>query len=120
MISEFYTKAGDSTVTSEEGRAKLANTSGAGWYVETQTDRADFYDTFIIKLLESNNGVGWQWFHYMDNDPNSGTSDKTSINSNKGICRSDLTYYTELTDRMSVLNENVYNIIDYFENKNTK
>ena len=117
MISEFYTKAGDSTVTSEEGSAKLANTSGAGWYVETQTDRADFYDTFIIKLLESNNGVGWQWFHYMDNDPNSGTGDKTSINSNKGICRSDLTYYTEFTDRMTVLNNNVYNIIDYFSNK---
>ncbi len=120
MISEFYTKAGDATITSEEGSAKLANTSGAGWYVETQTDRADFYDTFIIKLLESNIGVGWQWFHYMDNDPNSGTTDKTSVNSNKGICRSDLTYYTEFTDRMSILNENVYNIIDYFENKNDK
>ena len=56
----------------------------------------------------------------MDNDPNSGTADKTSINSNKGICRSDLTYYTELTDRMSALNKNVYNLINYFANKNAK
>ena len=120
MISEFYTKAGDATVASASGSPKLTNTSGAGWYVETQSDRADFYDTFVIKLLESNIGVGWQWFHYMDNDPNSGTSDKTSVNSNKGICRSDLTYYTELTDRMTVLNKNVYNIIDYFANKNVK
>ena len=120
MISEFYTKAGDATVSAEVGSPKLTNTSGAGWYVETQKDRADFYDTFIIKLLESNIGVGWQWFHYMDNDPNSGTSDTTSVNSNKGICRSDLTYYTEFTDRMTVLNKNVYNSVEYFENKNAK
>ena len=120
MISEFYTKADDATVSSEVGSPKLTNTSGAGWFVQTQEDRADFYDTFVIKLLESNIGVGWQWFHYMDNDPNSGTSDKTSVNSNKGICRSDLTYYTELTDRMTELNKNVYNIVDYFANKNSK
>ena len=117
IVTEFYTKAGDATITSEEGSPTLGNTSGAGWYVATQTDRADYYDSFTIKLLESNGCVGWQWFHYMDNDPNSGTGDSTSVDSNKGICRSDLTYYTELTDRMTALNKNVYNIIDYFSNK---
>ena len=108
IITEFYTKAGDSG---------LGNTSGAGRFVATQTDRADFYETFTIRLLETANCVGWQWFQYMDNDPNSGTGDKSSIDSNKGIYRSDFTLYTELTDRMTVLNKNVYNIIDYFANK---
>ena len=117
MVTEFYTKAGDATVSAEEGSKALENTSGAGWYVATQSDRADYYDTFTIKLLESNSCVGWQWFHYMDNDPDSGTSDKTSVNSNKGIYRSDLSYYQTLTDRMSALNKNVYNIVDYFANK---
>jgi len=111
IVTEFYTKAGDSG---------LGNTSGAGRFVATQTDRADFYETFTIRLLESPNCVGWQWFQYMDNDPNSGTGDKSSIDSNKGIYRSDFTLYTELTDRMTILNKNVYNIIDYFANKNAK
>lgn len=111
IVTEFYTKAGDSG---------LGNTSGAGRYVATQTDRADFYETFTIRMLESPNCVGWEWFQYMDNDPNSGTGDKSSIDSNKGIYRSDFTLYTELTDRMAVLNKNVYNIIDYFANKNAK
>ena len=111
IVTEFYTKAGDSG---------LGNTSGAGKYVATQTDRADFYETFTIRLLESPNCVGWQWFQYMDNDPNSGTTDGSSIDSNKGIYRSDFTLYTELTDRMTILNKNVYNIIDYFSNKNAK
>lgn len=108
IVTEFYTKAGDSG---------LGNTAGAGWYVATQKDRADYYDTFTIKLLESNNCVGWQWFHYMDNDPNSGTCDRSSINSNKGIYSNDYTVYRDLTDRMTVLNKNVYNIIDYFAKK---
>lgn len=117
LVTEFYTKAGDATESSAEGSPKLGNNSGAGMYVETQTDRADFYETFTIRMLESANCVGWQWFLYMDNDPNSGTTDASSVDSNKGICRSDLTFYTELTDRMTILNKNVYNLIDYFANK---
>lgn len=108
IVTEFYTKAGDSG---------LPNMSGAGFYVETQEDRADYYETFTIRLLESNNCVGWQLFHYMDNDPNSGTSDKTSVDSNKGIYNNNYELYTDFTDRISVLNKNVYNILDYFKNK---
>lgn len=105
VVTEFYTKAGDSG---------LGNTSGAGRYVATQEDRADFYDTFVLKLLESRNCVGWEWFQYMDNDPNSGTSDSSSIDSNKGIVASDLTEYTVLTERMKSLNEKAYMLADYF------
>ncbi|MBQ8408538.1 MAG: DNRLRE domain-containing protein [Clostridia bacterium] len=108
IVTEFYTKAGDSG---------LPNMSGAGLYVATQADRADYYETFTLKLLESNNCVGWQLFHYMDNDPNSGTSDKSSVDANKGIYNNNYEMYTVFTDRIAVLNKNVYNILDYFKNK---
>ena len=108
IVTEFYTKAGDSG---------LPNLSGAGLYVATQTDRADYYETFTLKLLESNNCVGWQLFHYMDNDPNSGTGDKSSVDSNKGIYNNDYELYTVFTDRIAVLNRDVYKILDYFKNK---
>ena len=108
VVTEFYTKAGDSG---------LGNSSGAGWYVATQTDRADYYDTFTLKLLESNNCVGWQLFHYMDNDPSSGTTDKTSVDSNKGLYNSEYEIYTDFADRVLLLNENVYKLLDYFKNK---
>ena len=109
IVTEFYTKAGDSG---------LGNTAGAGWYVATQTDRADYYETFTTKLLESNNCVGWQLFHYMDNDPNSGTTDASSVDSNKGIYSNDYELYTDFTDRIAIFNKNVYKLVDYFENKN--
>lgn len=108
IVTEFYTKAGDSG---------LPNMSGAGLYVATQTDRADYYETFTLKLLESNNCVGWQLFHYMDNDPNSGTGDKSSVDANKGIFNNDYEMYTVFTDRIAELNRNVYNILEYFKNK---
>ena len=108
VVTEFYTKAGDSG---------LKNTAGAGFYVATQTDRADFYENFTLKLLESNNCVGWQLFHYMDNDPNSGTADASSVNSNKGIYNNDYELYTDFTDRIKVHNKNVYKLVSYFRNK---
>jgi len=108
IVTEFYTKAGDSG---------LPNMSGAGLYVATQTDRADYYETFTLKLLESNNCVGWQLFHYMDNDPNSGTGDKSSVDSNKGIFNNNYEMYTVFTDRIKVLNQSVYKVLDYFKNK---
>ena len=52
IVTEFYAKAGDS-----EGN--LANRSGAGFYVETQQDRADFYHNFTLRMLECKNMVGY-------------------------------------------------------------
>lgn len=108
MVTEFYSKAGDSG---------LGNTAGAGFYVATQKDRADFYENFTLKLLEGNNCIGWQLFHYMDNDPNSGTSDASSVNSNKGIYTSNYELYTDFADRLKIYNKNVYKLVNYFQNK---
>ena len=110
IVTEFYAKAGDS-----EGN--LANRSGAGFYVETQQDRADYYHNFTLRMLESQNMVGWYWLQYIDNDPNNGIGDLSSRDSNKGIVSNTHNEYTVLTSSMAELNKNIYKISQYFDKK---
>ena len=106
MVTEFYLKGMDSG---------LPNTSGAGWNGKTQTDRADYYSSYVMKLIESAQCVGWSWLQYWDNDPDNKKADPTSINSNKGIYNSDFKPYTALTDRMRLINKHMYALADYFD-----
>ncbi|MCD6393771.1 MAG: hypothetical protein J7M40_09705 [Planctomycetes bacterium] len=108
MITEWYAKGADSG---------LANTTGAGWLVKTQKDRALFYQNFSLGLMESKNCVGWHWFKYVDNNPNDTSVDPSNRNSNKGVVTFDYKPYTELLDEMKRLNDNVYPLIDYFDSK---
>ena len=107
MITEFYVKGADS---------RLPNKSGAGWIVKTQSDRGLFYQNFTLGLLESGVCVGWHWFKYMDNDPSDRSTDPSNRDSNKGIVTSRYVEYTPLLDRMSELNTQVYELVDYFDN----
>ena len=120
MITEFYTKAIDSG---------LANTRGAGWTVPTQKERAEFYQTYTLRLLECKNFIGWHWFQYIDNDPHPEVifkedgktwRDQSSIDANKGIVDSYHKPYKELMDAMYEVNNNVYRLIDHFDAKYTK
>lgn len=120
MITEFYTKAIDSG---------LANTRGAGWTVPTQQDRADFYQTYTLRLLECKNFIGWHWFQYIDNDPHPEVifkedgktwRDQSSIDANKGIVDSYHKPYEVLMNAMYEVNNNVYRLIDHFDAKYTK
>jgi len=106
MITEFYTKGADSG---------CGNTSGAGWIVRTQRDRGLFYQTFALQLLESACCVGWQWFKYMDNDPDDHTADPSNRDANKGIVTVCFEPYEELVTRMKELNDSVYAVVDYFD-----
>ena len=108
MITEWYAKGEDSG---------LANTSGAGWLVKTQKDRALFYQNFSLGLMESKNCVGWHWFKCVDNNPNDTSVDPSNRDSNKGIVTFDYKPYTELLDSMKRLNDNVYPLIDYFDSQ---
>jgi len=110
IVTEFYAKAGDS-----EGN--LANRSGAGFYVETQQDRADYYHNFTLRMLECQNMVGWYWLQYIDNDPNNGIGDLSSRDSNKGIVSNTHNEYTVLTSSMAEINKNIYKITQYFDKK---
>ena len=110
IITEFYAKAGDS-----EGN--LANRSGAGFYVETQQDRGDYYHNFTLRMLECQNLVGWYWLQYIDNDPDNGIGDLSSRDSNKGIISNYHNEYTVLTSAMKEINQNIYRIATYFDKK---
>ncbi len=65
IVTEFYAKAADSM---DANGFKLANSCGAGQLVETQQNRADYYEHYALTLLESGACVGWTWYRYRDND----------------------------------------------------
>jgi hypothetical protein len=108
IVTEFYAKGMDSG---------FPNTSGAGWIVPTQRERAWFYQNFCLSLLESKQFSGWHWFKYMDNDPEDLTTDPSNRDSNKGIVKIDYTPYDALLEPMKQFNREVYRIADYFDTR---
>ena len=108
MITEFYAKGHDSG---------LPNNSGAGWLVQTQKDRARFYQNFTLGLLESKSCVGWHWFKYRDNNPEDLSTDPSNRDSNKGIIDYKYKPYVKLLEDMKKLNNELYALIDFFDSK---
>ena len=105
LITEFYVKGEDSG---------MPNNTGAGWVVRTQTDRGRFYQNFVLALLESKACVGWHWFKYTDNDPDS-NPDPSNIDSNKGVVSNRYAPYDELLAGMRPLNERVYRLTKWLD-----
>ena len=105
LITEWYAKAMDSG---------LANTTGAGWLVKTQRDRARFYQNFTLALLQSRNCVGWHWFKYIDNDPTATKADPSNQDANKGIVNNRYVPYTLLLEAMQQVNQRAYSLVEYF------
>lgn len=108
LITEWYTKGEDSG---------LQNNTGAGWIVKTQQDRGYFYQNFVNELIKSKNCVGWHWFTYQDNDPNNLNVDESNRDSNKGIINSDFNRYEPLLKQMKMMNDNIFNLINYYDRK---
>jgi len=106
FITEYYTKGEDS---------KMGNITGAGWLVRTQTDRGNHYQNFSLHLLKEANCVGWHWFKYQDNDPEDKMADPSNNDSNKGIINTRYSVYSELTNKMKQLNNNLLSIINYLQ-----
>jgi len=106
LVTEFYAKGDD---------AGMGNTSGAGWIVPTQSDRALFYQHFTLALLQSRQCIGWNWFKYIDNDPDDPTTDPSNRDSNKGIVNIHYAPYHDLLAGMRTLNRNLYALADYFD-----
>ncbi len=65
IVSEFFAKGLDAI---DANGYKLANSTGAGILVYTQEDRADYYENYVLNLLESKACVGWSWYRFRDND----------------------------------------------------
>jgi hypothetical protein len=108
MVTEFYTKAMD---------AGLANTSGAGWIVRTQKDRGLAYQNFCLRMLKSKACVGWHFFKYQDNDPEAQGVDPSNTDANKGLVNNQYVPYLPLGAEMKTLNQAVYQLQDYFDQR---
>ena len=106
MITSFDTKGEDSG---------LPNTGGLGWVVPTQDDRGKFYENFVIALVRSGCCVGWQWYTYMDNDPEDSTADASNKDSNKGIVKWDFSRYDGLVDHMEAVNRQLYHLTLFYK-----
>nr|WP_294900981.1 DNRLRE domain-containing protein [uncultured Pedobacter sp.] len=100
IITEFYAMAESSGYT---------NRSGAGWVVNTQQDRADFFENFTTRLLKFKNCIGFHWFRYQDD----GTASK-----NNGVVKSDFSYWPELKNSFYKVAKNIYNLRDWIVNGN--
>jgi hypothetical protein len=105
IITEYYVKGEDSG---------MPNNTGAGWVVRTQADRGKFYQNFTLALMESKVCVGWHWFKYADNDPDS-NPDPSNIDSNKGVVSNRYVPYDALLDAMLQLNERTYRLTEWFD-----
>jgi hypothetical protein len=106
IVTEFYAKGDDSG---------FKNTTGAGWLVATQPDRAAFYQHFVLGLLESKGCAGWHWFKYMDNDPEDLSTDPSNRDSNKGIVGIRYDPYRPLVEGMRAINAQIYRVADFFD-----
>ncbi len=103
LVSEFYAKGVDSG---------MANTSGAGWLVESQEDRGRFYQNFTLGLLASPGCIGWHWHRYADNDPQTEGADPSNLDSNKGIVSSRYEPWQPLVAAMTALNLRAHSLLD--------
>ena len=110
-VTEWYAKGMD--VWEKDNR--FTNKAGAGFTVRNQADRAKFYQNFTLSLLECKGCVGYDWFEYMDSDP-----DSYQNISNKGMHDRNGEEYTELTSAMQEVNTQKYNLVRFFDERNHK
>jgi hypothetical protein len=113
IITEWYAKGMD--VWEKDNR--MTNASGAGWTVKNQDDRGKFYQNYALQLLECKGCVGFDWFQFLDNDPDNLSADESNRNSNKGIYSNYAEEYTALTKYMDELNNQKYNLVKYFDER---
>jgi len=101
IITEFYAKAYD---------VGLSNSTGAGYKVPTQKDRAIYFENFVIGLLESRGCVGYHWHRYDDSET-----------TNHGFINKDAEWYMELMESFFKVAKDVYHLrnflMDVPENK---
>ena len=111
LLTEWYSKALDVP--------GLANTHGAGWLVRTQEDRARHYQHFALSALEIPTVVGWHYFKYLDDPPESRALDNAG-GANKGMFDVRGRPYAPLLDRARALHREVYPLIRFLDGRRTR
>ncbi len=92
LVTEFYTKNIQSSTEEQEG---------AGWYVENHANRGKFYQNTCIDLLRSKQFIGWHYFKFQDDY--------------KGMMNLNGQEFTDMTNYMTELNEQVYQLCKHFD-----
>ncbi|WP_169816825.1 T9SS type A sorting domain-containing protein [Wenyingzhuangia fucanilytica] len=92
LITEFYVKGLDTP---------MENADGAGWDVATQSDRASWFENWMLKLLRNKGSVGFHWFRYLD---------KPTDGSNKGLYDKDYNLYQELGASVKKVSKAIYTL----------
>lgn len=100
LVTEFYIKDANVFSTAQ---------SGAGWYVNSQTMRGNWYQNTCLDLLKSKCYIGWQYFRFEDD-----------TDSNKGIVNSAGNEYTDMTAFMKELNKQVYHVCEFYDGKSRR
>jgi len=108
LLTEWYAKAMDVP--------NLANTHGAGWLVRTQEDRGRFYQHFALAALEIPSIVGWHFFKYLDDPPESKALDNAG-GANKGMFDVTGAPHVPLLDRARAVNREVYPLIRFLDGR---
>lgn len=106
LLTEWYSKAMDVS--------GLANTHGAGWLVRTQADRGLHYQHFALGALEIPTVVGWHFFKYLDDPPESKALDNMG-GANKGMFDVHGRPYTPLLDRARAVSLLADPLIRFFD-----
>ena len=105
IVTEFFAKANDAI---DANGYKLANSAGAGILVNTQADRASYYESYVLNLLESKSCVGWSWYRFRDNDQSlyTATKDGTKLTDLRML----YVYYSTVSYPVTLMdgNGNVY------------
>jgi hypothetical protein len=110
MITEFYAKGADTG---------LSNQGGGGWLVATQAQRGQYFENFVLALIQSKDVIGWNWFKYQDTDPEAdgGGNGPPKEAVNQGIVNANYEVYAPLLNSMREINLNSYGLAEYFDGR---
>ena len=108
MATEFYAKNENQTVPGSA--TPYNNNEGAGWLVQSQTARGQYYQNTVIRFIEEGTFAGWMWFKWTDDYRNT-----LSGWVNKGLVVPDYSgVYTDCTNLMKTAHWNLYQLLDYY------
>jgi len=106
LLSEFYSM--EKIIGADE--------TGAGWKVEDETSKANFYQQFLTTQLEKKYIVGFHWFNFQDDAASSydPISDPGGL---RGIINIYGEEYEQVRDAMKYMNDRIYDFIDFSDSR---
>ncbi len=111
IVTEFYAKGMNAL---DMNGIPLMNQKNAGWVVESQADRGAHYESYALRLLESNMCVGWTWYRFRDNDQRVYADSEGNLYVDYEITNGTITSYirvgTLADDGSFMINEDLLNV----------